>query len=538
MELFTVLLFSSNTIYLLMVCVLVTLGLLLSEFQQKVKVKSDLLKLVREVLFGQLLWLWPVISVKDENNNNSNPLVKVPRKAPGPRRLPIIGNLKELDGYAVPYQAFSVLAKKYGPVVDLKLGFVNAVVVTGIDNIRTVLYDKNRQFDSRPNFRRYQLLFSGNKENSLAFCDWSETQRVRREMLMPHSFPRSSSRLNDLNNMIVEEINFVVGESHNDRVVAIKPIILSICANVFSQYFASYRFDLEDPKFQKLVKNFDLIFYEVNQGYAADFLPFLLPFHRKNLKRMDQLTEEIREIMLDSIINDRYDNWVEGDKANDYVDSLIQHVKTNIGPEMEWETALFALEDIIGGHAAVGNFLVKTFGYIVQNAEVQQKIQAEVDHVLEERGKQCIDFSDHNQLHYTEAVVMESLRLIASPIVPHVANQDSQIGGYDVPKDTLIFLNNYDLSMSDSLWESPEKFMPERFLKNGRYVKPEFFLPFGIGRRSCMGYKIALLMSFSIIANLLKQYSITPLPGRSYFVPVGSLAMPEKSYEFQISPRH
>lgn len=265
---------------------------------------------------------------------------------------------------------------------------------------------------------------------ALAFCDWSEVQKARRDMLVPHTFPRNfSGRFNELNGVINDEIRLVIGESNVNRVIEIKPIIMNICANVFSQYFASHRFELEDPKFQKLVKNFDQIFYEVNQGYAADFLPFLLPLHHRNLKRMDQLAEEIREIMLETIINDRYDNWVEGNTENDYVDSLINHVKSKIGPDMEWETALFALEDIIGGHSAVANFLVKTFGYIIQHPEVQQNIQSEVDRVLETEGKHTVDLSDRNHMPYTEAVIMEALRLIASPIVPHVANQDSQIGG-------------------------------------------------------------------------------------------------------------
>ncbi|KAL1394756.1 hypothetical protein pipiens_011719, partial [Culex pipiens pipiens] len=512
MEGFTVLLFSSNTIYLLVGCFVVTLFLLLSEAHQKVTVKSDLVKSVLKIVKGQ--W-W---SVLDQNNNRES--VRALRKAPGPRSYPIIGNLKELDGYEVPYQAFSVLAKKYGPVVNLKLGFVDAVVVNGIDHIKEVLINKAQHFDSRPNFRRYQLLFSGNKENSLAFCDWSETQKARRDMLIPHTFPRNfSGRFHELNNFVNDEISAMLGDVRSSETIEIKPVVLNICANVFSQYFASHRFDVENPKFQKLVKNFDQIFYEVNQGYAADFLPFLLPLHHRNLKRMDQLAEEIREIMLETIINDRYNSWVEGNTENDYVDSLINHVKSKIGPEMEWETALFALEDIIGGHSAVGNFLVKTFGYIIQHGEVQQKIQAEVDRVLEEGGKQFVDLSDRNQMPYTEAVIMEALRLIASPIVPHVANQDSQIGGFDVPKNTLIFLNNYDLSMSGDHWEQPEAFMPERFLQNGRLVKPDFFIPFGAGRRSCMGYRMTQLISFSIIANMLRSYTLAPLNGRSYFVP-------------------
>lgn len=447
MEGLSIFLFSSNTIYLLVTCFVVTLIMLLSEIQQKVNADSDKIKSVKSLLFGQ--W-WPVISTVDQNNNM---LVKTSKKAPGPRSFPIIGNLKELDGYEVPYQAFSALAKKFGSVVSLKLGYVDAVVVNGIENIKEVLINKGQHFDSRPNFRRYQLLFSGNKENckyelsdvsetyyslllllvtskALAFCDWSETQKARRDMLVPHTFPRNfSNRFDMLNSLVNEEIHLTIGENRGCGEMEIKPVIMNICANVFSQYFASHRFALNDPKFKKLVQNFDLIFYEVNQGYAADFLPFLLPLHRSNLQRMDQLTEEIREIMLDTIINDRYDTWVEGNPENDYVDSLITYVKTKVGPDMEWETALFALEDIIGGHSAVGNFLVKVFGYIIQHPEVQLKIQAEVDHVLEAENKQTIDLSDRNKMCYTEAVIMEALRLIASPIVPHVANRDSQIAG-------------------------------------------------------------------------------------------------------------
>uniref|UniRef100_A0A182SAB4 Cytochrome P450 n=1 Tax=Anopheles maculatus TaxID=74869 RepID=A0A182SAB4_9DIPT len=138
---------------------------------------------------------------------------------------------------------------------------------------------------------------------------------------------------------------------------------------------------------------------------------------------------------------------------------------------------------------------------------------------------------------YTEATIMEALRLIASPIVPHVANQDSQIGGYTVAKDTLIFLNNYDLSMSPQLWDAPESFRPERFLQQGRVVKPDYFIPFGAGRRSCMGYRMTQLLSFSIIANMLRAYTIAPIEGHDYRVPVGSLAMPEQSYNFSVSAR-
>lgn len=370
---------------------------------------------------------------------------------------------------------------------------------------------------------------------------------MRREMLNQHSFPRNFSiRFQHLNEIIKNQMQTMIGDIQakrlsTDKAIEIKPIIMETCANIFTQYYCSRAFTSSDAKFKKMIKNFDSIFWEVNQGYAADFLPFLLPFHNKNLKRMENCSHEIREFIMENIIEDRRETYTECiDGQNDYVESLIDHVERELEPKMEWETALFALEDILGGHSANGNFLVKIFGFIGQLPEVQQKIQQEIDNTLANKriGKcNIIELSDRHQMPYTEAVVMEALRLIASPIVPHVASQDSSIGGYLIEKDSLIFLNNYNLSMSPELWDEPEKFKPERFVQNGHVVKPDHFLPFGAGRRSCMGYKMIQFLSFSVIANCMSHFDMRPPANVTHKVTVGSLAVPEKSYELIFTER-
>jgi cytochrome P450 family 307 subfamily A len=60
---------------------------------------------------------------------------------------------------------------------------------------------------------------------------------------------------------------------------------------------------------------------------------------------------------------------------------------------------------------------------------VQKKIQSEVDELLMERSEKSVTIADRSKLIYTEATVMEALRLISSPLVPHVASQDSSIDG-------------------------------------------------------------------------------------------------------------
>ncbi|KAB0791888.1 hypothetical protein PPYR_03688 [Photinus pyralis] len=481
-----------------------------------------------------ILFIALILILIELNKKPSTTSTDLP-EPPSPRSLPIIGHLHLLGGYAVPYQAFTNLAKKYGNVIKLKLGNVNSVVINGQENIREVLVSKGHHFDSRPNFERYQQLFGGDKQNSLAFCDWSETQKVRREMLKTHTFPRAcSNKFSALEDIISNETSSLVTRLANGPRETKNEILYS-CANIFTKHFCSKSFPVDDPGFARMIENFDDIFYEVNQGYAADFLPFLLPLHYNRLEKMSELAHEIRHFLIDDVIDGRYESYAD-EEPSDYVESLIQHVRNEESSCMSWENALFALEDIIGGHSAVGNFVMKLLGYLVTRPEVQAEIQREIDGCAGSE-RRPISISDRGSMPYTEAAVFEAIRLIASPIVPRAANQDTSINGYRISKGTLVFLNNHDLSMSEKLWEEPDAFKPERFIVNNRIIKPEHFLPFGGGRRSCMGFKMVQLISFGIVSGLLQNFTIAPVDGQTYKIPVGSLALPRSTFRFEFVSR-
>lgn len=92
--------------------------------------------------------------------------------------------------------------------------------------------------------------------------------------------------------------------------------------------------------------------------------------------------------------------------------------------------------------------------------------------------------------------------------------------------------------MSTEFWDKPEEFEPERFLRSGRLVKPDHFLPFGAGRRSCMGYKMVQICSFAVLTSVMQQFTVLPIENENYKVSVGSLAVPEDSYKFQFVTRN
>lgn len=111
-----------------------------------------------------LLVIIYLVRTSNSANDYENEYDLLP-EPPMPKSLPIIGHLHLLAKHNVPYQAFTLLKEKYGDLVKLKLGYVDALIVNGQKSIREVLVNKGHLFDSRPNFERYQKLFGGNKEN-------------------------------------------------------------------------------------------------------------------------------------------------------------------------------------------------------------------------------------------------------------------------------------------------------------------------------------------------------------------------------------
>ena len=70
-----------------------------------------------------------------------------------------------MAGYKIPYAAFTALKAHYGNIFSIRLGSSDCVVVNDFKDVREVLTDKGSDFDGRPDFRRFDVLFGGDKDN-------------------------------------------------------------------------------------------------------------------------------------------------------------------------------------------------------------------------------------------------------------------------------------------------------------------------------------------------------------------------------------
>uniref|UniRef100_A0A182X2C8 Uncharacterized protein n=1 Tax=Anopheles quadriannulatus TaxID=34691 RepID=A0A182X2C8_ANOQN len=471
-------------------------------------------------------------------------------QAPGPVPWPILGSLAFLGQYDVPFEGFTALAKKYGDLYSITLGSTRCLVVNNLDLIREVLNQNGRYFGGRPDFLRFHKLFGGDRNNSLALCDWSTLQQKRRNLARKHCSPSDASsyyqKMSDVGVMemhrFMDQLDEVVCPGKDFKV---KPLIMQACANMFSEYMCSVRFDYNDQGFLSIVRNFDEIFWEINQGYAVDFLPWLAPFYHKHMSKLTRWSAEIRDFILERIVNEREQTLGDDDTERDFADALLKSLR--LDPSVTRDTIMYMLEDFLGGHSAIGNLVMLALGYIAKHPEVGHRIQREIDRITE-RGKRNVTLYDTESMPYTVATIFEVLRYSSSPIVPHVATEDTCIAGYGVTKGTVVFINNYELNTSERYWSEPKRFNPSRFIEtatlaqirtdlrdsptakqdltniiktngvsseNERTLQIErvrknipHFLPFSIGKRTCIGQNLVRGFSFIIIANILQKYDV------------------------------
>ena len=82
-----------------------------------------------------------------------------------------------------------------------------------------------------------------------------------------------------------------------------------------------------------------------------------------------------------------------------------------------------------------------------------------------------------------------------------------------IPGQTMSMTNTYTVHMDPAYWGDPDNFRPERFLHQGKFVADERNIPFGIGKRRCLGETLARMENFLFFANLVKNYKFSAANG-------------------------
>jgi cytochrome P450 len=165
----------------------------------------------------------------------------------------------------------------------------------------------------------------------------------------------------------------------------------------------------------------------------------------------------------------------------------------------------------IAGHETTAAALTWAWYLLAKNPVVVSRLRVELDQVLETR---LPEFSDIPNLHYTDMVIKEVLRLYP-PIwgIPRQALQDCEIGGYRVPAGTSLTMSEWVMHRNPRYFDDPDEFKPERWENNlDKKLSPFVYFPFGSGPRQCIGNSLAITEIVLIITMLAREFEFTLSP--------------------------
>ena len=222
---------------------------------------------------------------------------------------------------------------------------------------------------------------------------------------------------------------------------------------------------------------------------------------RRALSRLDE--------MLHTLIATRR---ASDEKPNDLLSVLLTAVDEESGAGMSDRQLRDEMMTLfLAGHETTSTALTWTWYLLSQHSEVEATLLGELHEVLRGRLPTAADLQN---LPYTEMVVREALRLY--PPAPGVAREpieDVTIGGYRVPKGSLVTVNTYALQRDPRFFDDPERFDPERFARGWEDRIPRYaYLPFGGGPRVCIGNGFAMMEARLILATVAQrcQFSLEP----------------------------
>ncbi|KAM4808244.1 cytochrome P450 2U1 [Rhinophrynus dorsalis] len=415
--------------------------------------------------------------------------------------------------FLYPHIVLTNMAKIYGKMYSIYIGTRLVVILNDFDTVKDALVNHSEVFSDRPSVPLVTII---TKRKGVVFAPygpiWRQQRRFSHSTLRHFGLGKLS-----LEPKIIEEFKYVKEELLKFGEKGFSPfqIISNAVSNVICSISFGKRFNYEDEEFKTMLNlmsrgleisvNSEAILTSVFSWLY--YLP-LGPFR------------ELRQIVIDITaflkrIIEEHKISLDPENPRDFIDMYLIHIKEEQKEQMEssfnTEYLFYIIGDLfVAGTDTTTNTLLWSLLYMCLNPDVQEKVQAEIDAVVGRDRPPSL--TDKSQMPFTEATIMEVQRMtVVVPLsVPHMASQTSVFQGYTIPKGSVVLANLWSVHRDPKVWEKPNDFMPRRFLdENGQILKKEAFIPFGIGRRVCMGEQLAKMELFLMFVNLLQSFSFS-----------------------------
>nr|QST15078.1 CYP370C9 protein [Diaphanosoma celebensis] len=437
---------------------------------------------------------------------------------PGPAHVPVLGYAGFLTKKA--NQNITDLKKTHGDVIGFNVVFQKIVILNSFEAIRDAYREDS--FAGKPTSYLMQLRSQG-KYGIVATMGktWQQNRRATLQILRDYGFGKTGMETT-IKEEAAELANIIRG--HGGKSFEIKVYLKLVTLNVLWSIISCERINMNDKKIYALHKSLTELHRVASIASIAMFLPWdeRIPAWLVGAGQTSDVANEVRGLV-QMIVEEHQKTHVVNEET-DFIYAFLTRIKSTKDEESEFygERGLANLANIVseffvGGGESTSDTLNWFFMLMCLYPDVQRKIQHEIDTVI--GTDRLVSYEDIKSLPYTEAVISETQRFccIVTTIF-HSALRDTEFRGYIIPKGTTLMANLYAVFRDPQLWEKPYEFHPEHFLTDdGHFKSLDHFIPFGIGRRLCIGETIARVQLCLFTTHILQQFTLAfpaedPLP--------------------------
>ncbi|KAL5711205.1 hypothetical protein ACHQM5_021688 [Ranunculus cassubicifolius] len=424
------------------------------------------------------------------------------RLPPGPRGLPLLGHLHMLG--ELPHRSLHCMAKKYGPIMHIRIGLVPVIVASSPEYAELFLKTHDAVFADRPKNEAAEYLNYGNKGLILAHYGphWRNMRKLCTLELL------SISKLKMFKPMRKQEIAVFIAAikitSESGSSIDITEKIGSVIENMTCRML----FGVKDDDKVALKETIEEMVKLVGVFSIADYIPFLAALdiqgHRLRMKKVSKAMDGFLENLINEHLKDA--DTLQG-RHRHFIDVMISLMNSSITPEEHFDRdnmKAILVDMLAAGMDTTATAIEWVVTELIKHPSVMKLVQQELEYVV---GLDRMVEEDLVKLEYLKMVVKESMRLHpVGPLIAHRSMEDTSVNGYLIPKKSIIMINIWAIGRVPNVWSSnAQEFYPERFIGSMVDVQGRDFqlLPFGSGRRKCVGLRLGLTVVEHVVAQLV-----------------------------------
>ncbi|XP_007113403.1 1,25-dihydroxyvitamin D(3) 24-hydroxylase, mitochondrial isoform X1 [Physeter macrocephalus] len=427
---------------------------------------------------------------------------------PGPTKWPLLGSLLEIlwkGGLKKQHDTLAEYHKKYGKIFRMKLGSFDSVHL-GSPCLLEALYRTESAYPQRLEIKPWKAYRDYREEGyGLLILEGEDWQRVRSAFQKKLMKPVEIMKLDNKINEVLADFTGRIGElcDERGRVEALygelnKWSFESICLVLYEKRFGLLQKNAGDEalNFIMAIKTMMSTFGRMMVTPVELHKSLNTKVWQAHTLAWDTIFKSVK-----SCVDNRLEKYSE-QPSMDFISDIYHHNQLS---KKELYAAVTELQ--LAAVETTANSLMWILYNLSRNPHVQQKLLKEIQSVLPEN--QMPRAEDLRNMPYLKACLKESMRLTPSvPFTTRTLDKAMVLGEYALPKGTVLMLNTHVLGSNEENFEDSSQFRPERWLQDKKKINPFAHLPFGIGKRMCIGRRLAELQLHLALCWIVRKYDI------------------------------